>query len=164
MPPPNSLAVPRGSIELLVKNRGDAITGGDFVTWAVAALTDGWDSPSLRRLAGLDASVARLEAMPFFEGAVKELELPLPDSKDTLLRSYLRVIAQDIVNGARPAAEALDVIHTEVLGPLAHPEDLMPWCFLWEGLDPVTFNSLDDGTVAAAARALAKQALEKNDQ
>ena len=53
---------------------------------------------------------------------------------------------------------ALEVIHREVLGPLNHPHDLMAWCYLWEGLEPVTFASLDDAAIASAVRALARDA------
>jgi hypothetical protein len=34
-------------------------------------------------------------------------------------------VAEDVVNGRRTAADALQTIHRDVLGPLNHPDDLM---------------------------------------
>ena len=149
------MSAPTGSIQLLVKIANHTATGGDLAAWATTALTEDFDSPSLRRLAALDAGAGHFEAMPLFERALAELALGLPASPEALRREYLRVIAWEIGSGARPAADALELIHSEVLGPLRHPEDLMPWCYLWEGLDPTTFAELDDEAVAQLARALA---------
>ena len=147
---------PRGFIELLVKRDCGQGTGADFVTWAVDALTEGLDSPSLRRLAALDNEASRFDALPLFENVAKELNLRVPDSKDALYREFLRSIAHDILNGIRSPAAALELVHRTIVSPLGHPADLMPWCYLWGGLDPNTFASLDDEAIAEAAKALAR--------
>jgi hypothetical protein len=150
----------RAWIELLVRDAAGTSTGGDFVVWAVQALVEGLDSAALRQLAGL-AEPSRFEAKPLFDRAVRELSLALPATPDALLRAYLAVLAGDILTGTRQPAEALDLIHRHVLGPLNHPADLMEWCYLWEGLDPArSFASLSDAERDDAARALARKALK----
>jgi hypothetical protein len=125
----------------------------------MAALTVGLDSPTLRRLAGLDKTANVFEANELFQRAARELDLQLPNSNETLLREYLRVVAADIVNGARDCEAALEAIHAMVVGPLGHPPDLMDWCYLWEGLEPGTFASLNAQQIDAAVRALARRTL-----
>jgi hypothetical protein len=150
---------PVGTIELLARHANSSATGDDAVKWAIDALVDGFDSPSLRQLAGLNSPTAWFEAMPLFERTLNELQLEIPRSKNEILRLYLRSVAESIVTGVRSPSVALEVIHREVLGPLNHPLDLMPWCYLWEGLEPVTFASLDDAAIARAVRALARDTL-----
>jgi hypothetical protein len=150
---------PGGTIELLARHANSSATADDAVKWAIDALVDGFDSPSLRQLAGLNSPTAWFEAMPLFERTLNELQLEIPRSKNEILRLYLRSVAESIVSGVRSPSVALAVIHREVLGPLNHPPDLMPWCYLWEGLEPVTFASLDDAAIASAVRALARDTL-----
>jgi hypothetical protein len=150
---------PVGTIELLVRHANGTATGDEAVSWAITALGDGFDSPSLRRLAGLNPPVMWSDAMPLFKRAADELQLQVPPEPDALLRAFLRSVAEDIVSGARSPAVALDIIHREVIGPLNHPGYLMPWCYLSGGLDPVTFEALDDTAVASAVHALARETL-----
>ena len=153
---------PTGTIELLVRDGAGASTGDHFVGWAVQALVEGFDSPALRQLAGSQGS-SRSEARPLFDRAVRELGLPVPATTDALLRAYLDCVADDIVNERRQPAQALDVIHKDVLGPLNHPEDLMAWCYVWEGLDPARgFASLSGAERDDTARALARTRVKKD--
>ena len=154
--------LPTGTIELLVRHAANSTTGSEFVNWAIHALTDGHDSPSLRRLAGLAENTTTFETTPLFDRALQELELPIPQSKEELYRKFLLSIAHDIVNGLRSVESALQVIHRQVLDPLNHPPDLMPWCYLWEGLDPLTFDSLDEDAIATAVRALARDTVARD--
>ena len=154
----------RAGIELLVRDAAGTSTGDDFVTWAERALVEGLDSPALRQLAGLERP-ARSDAKAMFERALGELGLAEPATRDALLRAYLAVLAGDILSGARQPAEALDVIHTDVLWPLNHPDDLMQWCYVWEGLDAARgFASFTDAERDAAARALARKTLDGGGQ
>jgi len=155
-------ALPAGTIELLVRKSTTSLRADVVAEWAIRALTDGFDSPSLRRAAGLDGLATAFEATPLFERALGDLELQLPQSVDELCRAWLLVLAQDIVDGTRTPEAALQVVHREVMDPLNHPADLMPWCYLWEGLDPLTFASLDDEIIATAARALARETLARS--
>jgi hypothetical protein len=150
---------PAGTIELLIGNANGSATGDDVVRWAMNALTAGFDSPTLRRLAG-EQSPRQPEAIAMFERAMQELGLKEPESNDALRREFLRIVAADIVNGARAPLAALDLIHQEVINPLRHPDDLMAWCYLWEGNDPKTFASLEDEAIEEATRALARDSLK----
>ena len=149
--------LPRGSIELLASAEAGRAVGGDYVQWATAALVEGFDSPALRQLAGLE-STSGFDARPLFDQAVQELDLRLPATRADLLRTYLRVLARQAVDGTLSPDQLLEIVHREVVGPLNHPGDLDAWCFLWEALDPVTFDSLDDEGRDRAALQLARAA------
>ena len=150
-------ALPSGTVPLLVRDASGVSTGDDFIDWAVQALVEGFDSPELRRLAGL-AGASRFEAKAVYDRVAAELRLPVPATRDALLRAYLAVLAGDMANGTRPPGEALDVIHREVIAPLNHPSDLMEWCYVWEHLDPARgFASLSDAERDAAALVLARR-------
>ena len=153
------MSVTSQAIELLVRRR--TARSEEFVQWAMDALVADMDSPALRRLAGLERTESVFEAIALFDRAALELNLPLPNSEEALLREYLRVVAADIVNGARDTEAALETIHGWVLCPLGHPEDLMDWCYLWEGLQPKTFANLKPPEIETAVRALAKRTLNK---
>lgn len=70
----------------------------DVVDWAVQMLLDGFDSDSLRILAGESEPFSYYELRPLFERCLRELKIPLPkDQQDALvhliplkLKSYLR--------------------------------------------------------------------------
>jgi hypothetical protein len=85
--------------------------------------------------------------------------LTLPATQEELLRAYVRDVALEVVNGALEPSRALELVHRQVLTPLLHPEDLMAWCYLWEGLEPGTFASLDDEGIARATLDLARTTL-----
>ncbi len=156
-----SREIPRGAVRLLVREFGGLNIGSDFVEWAVQALCDGFDSPALRLLAGLDlgGQVSAFEAAEHFRTALAELRVDLPD-QDSLIRTYVREIARDIADGALSPQAGVHRIHSEVLAPFDHPADLMSWCFLWEGLRPGSYDSLDgaalDDVIRQTARAWLK--------
>lgn len=154
--------LPAGSVELLMREAEGTISGEEFVNWAVRALVEGFDSPALRRLAGLDGSSC-FEAKPFFDRAAVELGLRLPVTTEAVRRAYLDILAREVLNGIRRPADALQVIHREVIEPLSHPEDLMSWCYLWEGLEPGgKFVSLSDSERDEATFDLARRTLGKD--
>jgi hypothetical protein len=114
-----------------------------------------FDSPALRKLAGL-VSPARFDARPLFETTAAELKLHLPISREAILRGYL--LAQSLLDGADPD-DVLMRVHRDVLGPLNHPADLMPWCYLSAHLHPQTFDDLNKTQVSEEARALARKTI-----
>jgi hypothetical protein len=70
----------RDTLALLAYRAKTSFLVHEYVNWAGNALVDGFDSPSLRILAGLDYGlVAQIEAPDYFLKAVKELNLPIPD-------------------------------------------------------------------------------------
>jgi hypothetical protein len=131
---------PDDTVALLAKRVNGTATGQDHVDWATNALMEGFDSPSLAILAGLDleGSVSQFEAEMYFQKVVEELRWQLPDD-ETLLRRHLVEIAEQIKAGAIDTETGIERIHREIVSPLAHPKDLLPWCLLWEG-------NLPDGT------------------
>ena len=74
--------LPRGTLALLAMRARKGMDIKDYINWAVNALSDGFDSTSLAILAGLDYGViSQIEASEYFLRAVKELNLPIPDSE-----------------------------------------------------------------------------------
>lgn len=56
-------------------------------------------------------------------------------------------------------------MHSAVVGPLNHPDDLMGWCYLWEGNPPDgTFEDLSDAEIESEARAFAAKWLASLDR
>jgi hypothetical protein len=151
------MSYPAGLLGLLVA--GANATGADYFRWGERALECGYDSPSLRILAGLGSETTWSEAEPYFRRAIAELGIVLPTVDERLRRLYLRDAAGQMCSREISPAEGLERIHKWVLGPLNHPPDLSHWCFLWEGLDPASYAQLSeterDALAVAAAKALA---------
>jgi hypothetical protein len=74
------------------------ITGPDLIAWAVKALTEGYDSPALRRLAGCYADEALADIAPWLERALSELNIMLPTLAPDF-RSYSCLLAQAVLDG-----------------------------------------------------------------
>ena len=115
------------------------------VEWAVTALTEGFDSPSLRILAGadLDGSPSPFETSPLFRAALTELGILLPEL-EVLARLYVREVARQVVGGTLEPRTAADLVHRRVVTPLEHPTDLMSWCYVWKGNSVDCSRPLDD--------------------
>jgi len=125
---------PEGTFELLLRfNTGERV-GQSAVNWAVSALGEGYDSPSLRVLAGLDVDnqATTEEALQLVDATFQELGLKRPDL-DTTARWYVCEVATAVVAGGLPPREAANKIHRLVMTPMDHPKDLMAWCYVWEG-------------------------------
>jgi hypothetical protein len=134
-------ALPRGTLALIVEGK----VGQDYVEWAVDALMDDFDSPSLGILAGLDLGdpvsqypVSREEAHGYFRKVIHELALLSPEDEQALslpdpevvLRWHLCELAEQIRDGVLDPVTGIDRIHAEVVSPLDHAEDVKPWCYL----------------------------------
>ncbi|HEX8211596.1 MAG TPA: hypothetical protein VF584_15595 [Longimicrobium sp.] len=101
--------------------------------WAVDMLVAGYDTPSLRVLAGLLPIEADTHAIVFLaRRAARELGLLAPGG-EALRRAYIYVVCRALLSGELDADTATEYIHSRVISPLDHPADLMPWCYLWEG-------------------------------
>jgi len=127
--------------EALIKWAADNVTGDDYVKWAIAALENGFDSPNLRILAGLPSPAWRSDAEPYLFRALEELQIAIPN-RDEVFREYAKEIARKIVNAEISPKEGAELIESRVVSPLNHPEDLIAWCYLSEGLDPKTYANL----------------------
>lgn len=131
--------LPRDTLALLAMRAQKGMNVQDYVSWAVNALADGFDSPSLAILAGLDyGEISQTEAPDYFLKAVKELNLPIPDSElaignwyktdalyrklglslpdeETLLGQHLDELAEQIKEGVLDPVVGLDRIHNEIV-------------------------------------------------
>jgi hypothetical protein len=155
---------PPGTHELLASRCLERLSGSDACRWAVSALEAGFDTPALRILAGMafGALPNFLEVRPYLDAALGELNVVVDSSRDDILRGYARHLAEELLAGARPVAATLEAMHQAVVSPLNHAEDLMGWCYLWEGLAPngtceVTGKDLDRAARDFAAHWLSDQ-------
>ena len=142
---------PRGTTALLVLRDNREPLGKDAVRWAVDALADGYDVPSIRTLAGLDLDgwPDSGEAEALVEAALRELGVGDTDRHSRALE-YLREVAAAIVAGDIAPQEGANLIHRRVISPLNHPVDLQAWCFLWEGNAADCSTSLEDSEIDQA--------------
>jgi hypothetical protein len=110
---------------IVARRRLGKLLGADLVSWAVAALSGGLDSPSLRRLAGedLQGEVRLEDSEALFSAALSELGISQPE-EHAAIRAYVRSLAREIVDGKVAPRAQVDRIHREVLSPLNHPKDL----------------------------------------
>ena len=142
-------------LDLLLRRVDGPIPGAELVDWATNALEEGLESESLVLLAGLARSSSMHEAVPLLDRGLSELKLNVP-AAEALRRAYVGVVSRAILGGSIPAEQALDRIHRRVVEPLGHPPDLAPWCFVWEGLHPDNYRTLDSSEQEAEARRLAE--------
>jgi hypothetical protein len=149
------------AIELLVKAERNTLAGQELADWATRTLGAGHDTPALVRLAGLDldAPPELSDAMPLFRAALDELRVPAPVGHEAILRAHLGQLARQISLGLLTPAEGVARMEREVVSPLGHPDDLMPWCFLGSDLHPETFGDLTGGPWDAYVLALAENVL-----
>lgn len=153
---------PRDTLLLFVREELGLAHPSEFISWATAALVAGFDSPSLRLLAGLDLSVRsevrKEEVDKLHQQALREIGIS-PPSRDVLLRWHLRSLAAKICNGKLKIREGLDLIHREVVGPLNHADDVRSWCLLrgaWNPDEsrPYTESELEARVMRAATKLL----------
>ncbi|HET6837089.1 MAG TPA: hypothetical protein VFH24_03540, partial [Gemmatimonadales bacterium] len=88
------------------------------------------------------------------ERAMAELNLRVPAGEE-LRRAYVGVVSRAFLAGSIAADDALDRIHRRVVTPLGHPPDLAAWCFVWEGLHPDDYRTLEPAQQEQEARRLA---------
>ena len=142
-------------IDLLVQQLDSTVSAAAIVDWATAALCEDLDTPALVILAGLPRASSWFEAEPWFAKALAELEIRLPPP-EVLRRAYVGVVSRAILAGTMTPARALDLIHRRAVSPLGHPSDLQSWCYVWEGLAPSDFRSLNAEAAEHEARTLAQ--------
>ncbi len=131
----------RETFALLAHRGAGPLIDRDCINWAVKALVDGFDSPSLLILAGLDYKLTpHMEISNYFLKAVKELNLPIPDcelafgnwhltadfysrqglslpDEATVIYQHLEVLAKQIKEGEVDPAIGLDRIYSEIIWP-----------------------------------------------
>jgi len=155
----NQENMPVGLLEVLVRRSNGCIIGDDYVAWALRALEANIESSSLITLAGLPARIGRADTEIYFESALEELAIHIPEQK-TLLLKYLTQVAQEISAGSIDVKSALDKIHKQVINPLNHPEELRGWCYLWEGNHPDGFGEVSELDFDSYVRGYAQRFLQ----
>jgi hypothetical protein len=150
----------RDAVELLAKAERDTLCAEELVDWATRVLTAGHDAPALVTLAGLDLDgVPRLsEAMPAFRAALEQLRIQPPHGHEAVLRAHGRELARQMSRGLLSLSEGVARIEREVVGPLGHPADLMPWCYVDSNLHPRTFADLTGAEWEAYVLTLVEEA------
>jgi hypothetical protein len=152
-------SLPNGTRRLLVRElrRAGNAVGRDFVDWAVRALADGYDTQSMRVLAGLDLDgiPSALEAVEKFRAAIHELGVPTASDIEHV-HAYVSEVAQQIVDGELDPQEGAARITVEVLAPFDYPSGLMAWFDLGEGLHPHRHVPLEGDALNAAIREQAR--------
>lgn len=141
-------------LDLLVRRLDGAIPGAELVNWATSALQEGVEPHSLVILAGLSSECSMHEAAPLLDRGLAELNFQAP-AGEALRRAYVGVVSRAILAESVAADDALDRIHRRVVTPLGHPPDLAPWCFVWEGLHPDGYRTLEPAQQEEEARRLA---------
>lgn len=130
-------AEPAGTRTVLIREGEGWASSHELADWAAGALADGFDTPTLRILAGADlperSEVRHAEVSLQFRQALDELGLEVPP-RETTLRWHLESLARKILSGELTPRQGIDQIHREIVTPLKHPEDMRTWCYLWSGL------------------------------
>jgi hypothetical protein len=116
----------------------DMLSANDYIDWAADMLGQGYDSPSLRILAGLvDSKGSTFEPEHYFQLCVKELSIILPEFKQAL-RAYALEISSDIIDGNIRPGDGV-----RVLSRIYMATDFDPDYEEWYILDEVLNNPLD---------------------
>jgi hypothetical protein len=118
----------------------------DYVDWAGEMLVQGYDSPSLRILAGLNRSASTFEAEGYFDRSMTELSLTPPDS-DAAIRAYACEIARQITEDKITAKDGVRAL-VGICIATECARDFVIWLELDEALDslisgnyPFTYQS-----------------------
>ena len=141
-------------VDLLVQQLDATLGAAAMVDWATAALCEDYDTPALVILAGLARDSSRFDVEPWLAKALAELGVEAM-TPEMLRRAYVGVVSRALVARTVTCVRALDLIHSRAVQPLGHPPDLQPWCFVWEGLAPSDFRSLNTVEVEHEALSLA---------
>jgi hypothetical protein len=122
------------------------VSSGDYKDWAGEMLVRGYDSRSLRILAGVDRFVSTFEAEDYFLRSIKELDLSLP-APDTAIRAYACEIAQQVVDNVIRAQEGVRWLF-QICIATDYARDFIIWLELDDALDsllhgnyPFTYES-----------------------
>ncbi len=114
---------------------------GEFVDWAVFMLEDGYDTEHLRMLASLSPAPDSADVAYYFGQTIHELNWIVPPAP-ILLRLYAQDIARSILDGTVPPLDGCHKIYG-IYRDLGHPDDMRPWLYLDDGLEPGTYEELE---------------------
>jgi hypothetical protein len=109
------------------------LPSSDYIDWAGEMLVQGYDSYSLRILAGLECLASTFESEDYFLRASTELGLSIPDS-GAAVRAYACEIAQQIVEGKVTAQDGVRALYRICLAT-EYDRDYLIWLELDDALD-----------------------------
>lgn len=122
------------------------LSADDYAAWAGEMLVEGYDSHSLRILAGLDKFASTFEAENYFARSLAELNLTPPDS-DTAIRAYACEIARQIIEDKITAQDGVRALF-QICIATDYAADFIIWLELDDALDslisgnyPFTYES-----------------------
>lgn len=122
------------------------LSADDYAAWAGEMLVEGYDSRSLRILAGLDKFASTFEAENYFARSLAELNLTPPDS-DTAIRAYACEIARQIIEDKITAQDGVRALF-QICIATDYAADFIIWLELDDALDslisgnyPFTYES-----------------------
>lgn len=110
----------------------EEISGSDYVDWAISCLEDGFDSKSLRLLAGMNKTHSiKADFEELFRHSLLELDWRYLDKKESLF-DYAKEIAKQILSNKIESVEAVEKIY-KVYVQLDYPDELEMWNLLYDG-------------------------------
>lgn len=108
------------------------ISGSEYVDWAFTCLEEGFDSKSLRLLAGFDKNHPyKADFDELFRLALKELGWRYLTDKEVLL-NYAKSLAKQILSGDIDPVEGVERVNSIYI-QLGFPEELEYWRYLADG-------------------------------
>lgn len=156
-----AMPTPPNTLEMMFRSRFGELSPEWLSQWACDALDAGFDSRSLRMLAASSPGDDRVELERILRVCLEEAGAE--DLSESELRlGWGEVLMGRILDRESPVEETLDQIHRDVVSPLQHPPHLLPWCLLWEGLNPLRpYSQLPPDETDAVARELAEMYLRR---
>jgi hypothetical protein len=127
--------------KLLAESHMGVVTSEDYVRWAVACLESDMDSKNIRILASLQKPLYSSEVDHYFRLCLKDLGWTMPERRECLL-NYARDLAQQIVSGDLSPEDGCRKIY-RIASALNYPQELMPWVYFDENLNPSTYHELE---------------------
>jgi hypothetical protein len=98
----------------------------DYIDWAEEMLIQGYDTPNLRILAGLDRKNSIFAVEQYFHTAIKELNIEEIEP-NTAVRIYACEVAKQIINGEiKSSQQAIEALYQIYVGT-DYDSDYMIW-------------------------------------
>ena len=128
----------RLTISILGKRALGNTSAEDYVDWAGEMLIQGYDSHTLRILAGLDRRGSVFDTEGYFLRCLKELSIGVPETKDAVV-AYACDIARQIVEKECTPKDGVRALYQVWLGTEYDPDYV-----IWHQLDDAQDSLLED--------------------
>lgn len=130
---------PRDTFTLLSKHiTGVAMDSQNYVDWAVLALIDGFDTPSLAILAGLDLGYSYSgERYDYFRRSIKELGIDILNCGENILVEFSGFVCKGLLLGEIDAGEAISILGSYYVWSYYSEPFFLIWYTLSDEIDLV---------------------------